>query len=190
MGVAWDIYTGSREISRFSAHILKQPPSGVYVLPSSASPFSKNAILWTYLTWSSIQSWWSLCVQIASMVRAALRSIRTLRERSFQIHRFHSDQLSWRWLSCRWNDWHVVLYCDLNSLYFVCVQRVDFQSGVFHPQVDYYTGELETKKEYQRWRYVFYFLFVVITSLLVSVFDEGETWIVSVTCLVMLGATF
>ena len=34
------------------------------------------------------------------------------------------------------------------------LQRVDFQSGVFHPSIDYYTGELDTKQEFPRWRYV------------------------------------
>jgi len=33
------------------------------------------------------------------------------------------------------------------------LQEFDFQSGVYHPLVDYETGELETKREFQRWRY-------------------------------------
>jgi len=32
------------------------------------------------------------------------------------------------------------------------LQEFDFQSGVYHPLVDYETGELETKREFQRWR--------------------------------------
>ena len=31
-------------------------------------------------------------------------------------------------------------------------QEFDFQPGVYHPLVDVETGELETKKEFQRWR--------------------------------------
>jgi len=32
------------------------------------------------------------------------------------------------------------------------MQEFDFQAGVYHPLVDLETGELETKKEFQRWR--------------------------------------
>ena len=31
-------------------------------------------------------------------------------------------------------------------------QEFDFQAGVYHPLVDFDTGELNTKKEFQRWR--------------------------------------
>ncbi len=32
------------------------------------------------------------------------------------------------------------------------LQEFDFQAGVYHPQVDLGTGQLDTKKEFQRWR--------------------------------------
>lgn len=35
---------------------------------------------------------------------------------------------------------------------YVVMQEFGFQSGVFHPMVDVYTGTLDTKKEFQRWR--------------------------------------
>ena len=31
-------------------------------------------------------------------------------------------------------------------------QEFDFQAGVYHPLVDFDTGELDTKKQFQRWR--------------------------------------
>ena len=33
------------------------------------------------------------------------------------------------------------------------LQEFDFQAGVYHPLINYETGELETKQEFQRWRY-------------------------------------
>ena len=45
---------------------------------------------------------------------------------------------------------YIFTYFVLYNIY----QRIDFQSGVFHPQIDFYTGELETKKPFPRWRYV------------------------------------
>lgn len=42
-----------------------------------------------------------------------------------------------------------VTYCML----FAKLQEFDFQAGVYHPLINYETGELETKQEFQRWRY-------------------------------------
>ena len=41
------------------------------------------------------------------------------------------------------------LYCMLSAK----LQEFDFQAGVYHPLINYETGELETKQEFQRWRY-------------------------------------
>ena len=42
-----------------------------------------------------------------------------------------------------------VTYCMLSAK----LQEFDFQAGVYHPLINYETGELETKQEFQRWRY-------------------------------------
>ena len=63
------------------------------------------------------------------------------------VHSLHSNQLSW-WRESSELDlhnYHLQLFISLS-------QRLDFQSGVYHPLIDYYTGELETKREFQRWR--------------------------------------
>ena len=44
---------------------------------------------------------------------------------------------------------------SVNVIFFfpiIVFQEFDFQAGVYHPMVDLETGELETKKEFQRWR--------------------------------------
>ena len=42
------------------------------------------------------------------------------------------------------------------TLFCLCVdiQELDFQTEVYHPMIDYDTGELDTKKEFPRWRYI------------------------------------
>ena len=34
-------------------------------------------------------------------------------------------------------------------------QELDFQTGVYHPMIEYDTGELDTKKEFPRLRYIY-----------------------------------
>ena len=96
------------------------------------------------------------------------------RERGDKRLRFVGEHLEFVCFACQLNNWsreHVpprkwTLLNTLGSLWMSLVpcecdlcmvsaklQELDFQAGVYHPLVNYETGELETKQEFQRWRY-------------------------------------
>ena len=133
-----------------SAQLLQHPVPGVYVLPSDVSPLSE----WYYKDRGSTHDchviWHTLCNM--STCYAVWYGLLCVRGGVYQGAMFKFTIL----IPANYPDGGCPVSQEgltLSSRQIpLLIQEFDFQAGVYHPLVDLETGELETKKEFQRWR--------------------------------------